>query len=584
MVIRRTNPLVAPLLLLFASGSLAGPLGACSGTPEKAAAPEPPKPAPKPRKPEQPADLVILGGDIHTVDPDRPRASALAVRGTRIVAVGDKDDVQGFIGDKTELIELKGASVTPGLTDAHCHLYSLGAQLAGGIDLRGLRSAKDVADKVAAAAADKPAGEWLLGRGWDQNLWSEKEFPTAAIMDKAVKKHLVAVRRVDGHAVWVNKAVMKKAGITKKTKDPPGGKIVRDRRGQPTGVFIDAAMALIDQHIPAPAQEIVEQRILYAAEQALAAGITTVHEMGISDEVADVYRRLAQEERLPLRVYAFLSGNLETALSLADRRPDIDETGEAMFVMRAIKLFADGALGSRGAALLAPYSDDPGNSGLWQESAEDLKRAAEAIAAAGWQVGVHAIGDAANRAVLDAFTAASAKHKGENLRMRVEHAQVIAPEDLARFATLEVIASMQPTHATSDMPWAEARLGPERIRGAYAWRALLDSGARIAGGSDFPVEKVSPLLGIHAAVNRTDESGEPKGGWYPEQSMELEEAIDAFTFEGAYAAFAEGQRGRIKPGFIADITIYDRKLQGDTLLKTGIARTIVGGKTRYQAR
>lgn len=561
-------------------------LAACSGTTEKAAEPEPPPPPPAPpaKKTVEPADLVLRDGDIYTIDPDRPKASALAVRGTRIVAVGDTSDIEPYIGKDTEVIDLTGASASPGLTDAHCHLYGLGAALAS-IDLRGSRSPEAAARRVAKAAANAPADAWLVGRGWDQNRWPKQAFPTARMMDAAVKRQPVAVRRIDGHALWVNSAALKSAGITRKTKDPDGGKIVRDRRGRPTGVFIDAAMALVEKHIPAPTETVIEERILAATDMALAAGITTVHEMGIPDEVAQVYRRLAKEGRLQIRVYAFLSGDVEVAQTLSDRRPDVDRTGEAMFVMRSIKLFADGALGSRGAALLGPYADDAQNTGLWVTSPADLERAVMAATAAGWQVGIHAIGDAGNRAVLDAFAAAIAAHRSDDLRLRVEHAQVLAAEDIGRFAKLDIIASMQPTHATSDMSWAEARLGAERMRGAYAWRSLLDSGARVAAGSDFPVEQVSPLLGIHAAVNRTDAQGKPQGGWYPEQSMELEEALEAFTQEAAYASFVDAHRGRLKPGFVADITVYDRKLAGDdSLRETRIARTIVGGKTLYSAK
>lgn len=576
----RTHILVSSTALLVVSIVSSG----CPGGPEKAAEPERAPPPEVKKAPGEPADLVLIGGELHTMDPSQAAASALAVRGTRIVAVGDKDAVADLIGDDTQVIELNGRSVSPGLADAHCHLYGLGAAL-DSLDLRGLRSPKEVAERVAQAAANTPAGEWIVGRGWDQNLWAKKAFPTAKVLDAVVKKHPVAIARIDGHALWVNSAAMKQAGIQRRTKDPVGGKIVRDRRKRPTGVFIDSAMALIRKHVPAPSPEVIERRILAGADKALAAGITAVHDMGISDQVADVYRALVQEQRLPLRVYAFLSGDVDTAMRLDRRQPDIDRTGEAMFVMRAIKLYADGALGSRGAALLAPYADDPENTGLWVTSVEDLQRAVRAAVDAGWQVGVHAIGDAGNRAVLDAFAAAISAHRKADLRLRVEHAQVLAPEDIGRFAELDIIASMQPTHATSDMPWAEARLGPERIRGAYAWRALLDSGARIAAGSDFPVESVSPLLGIHAAVTRTDASGKPKGGWYPEQSMELEEALDGFTYEAAYASFAEQHRGRLKSGYVADITIYDRKLAGDdSLLETGISYTIVGGKVRYSAR
>ena len=554
-------------------------VSACSSPPPKQTVTSRPEPtAPK----VEPADLVLVDGHLHTQDPDLQEAEALAVRGSRIVMVGDRAQVDPFIGRDTKVVQLEGRSVSPGLSDAHCHLYNLGAARES-VDLRGSKSPAAAAKKVARAAAGQSQDTWIVGRGWDQNLWDGQRFPSAADLDAVIASHPVAVSRIDGHALWVNAAGMRLAGIDDATADPAGGKIVRDQKGRATGIFIDTAMALVRDKIPPAADAVIERRILAAAELALAAGITTVHEMGIPDRVVDVYRELARQDRLPLRVYAFLSGDVPTAMKLAEREPDNDGNGEAMFIMRGIKLYADGALGSRGAALLAPYADDPGNQGLWVTSAEDLSQAAVAVAKAGWQLAVHAIGDAGNRATLDAFAAAIAAHPHADLRFRVEHAQILAPEDIPRFSEMDVIASMQPTHATSDMPWAEARLGPERIKGAYAWRSLLDSGARIAGGSDFPVEGVSPLLGIYAAVTRQDHEGKPKGGFTPDQQMELGEALDSFTREPAYASFVESQRGMLREGQVADITVFDRKLAADrSLLSTRIDMTIVGGRIQFQ--
>jgi predicted amidohydrolase YtcJ len=347
--------------------------------------------------------------------------------------------------------------------------------------------------------------------------------------------------------------------------------------------LIDIAMDLVEKKIPKPTTETIKRRILTAAKLAASVGITSVHEMGISDEVANVYRSLADEGRLPLRVYAFLAGDLETALALTSRNVEQDRDGTQFFVMRAIKLFADGALGSRGAAMLAPYSDDKENTGLWLTSEADLKVAALAVAEAGWQLGVHAIGDAGNRAVLDAFEEAYKANASADLRFRVEHAQILTSSDLPRFAALGVIASMQPTHATSDMPWAEERLGKDRLAGAYAWRSILDSGAHLASGSDFPVERVPPLLGVYSAVTRQDAKGEPAGGWLPEQKLTLSEAIASFTRESAFASFAEQNRGVLQPGYVADLTIYDRPLAADSsLLKTAIDMTVVGGAVKFE--
>jgi predicted amidohydrolase YtcJ len=512
--------------------------------------------------------------------PDAPRAEAVAIRGARITAVGSADEVRRFVGPATRVIDLHGRTVTPGLVDAHCHLHGLGESLES-LSLRGLGSVAAVAEAVAKAARARAAGEWIVGRGWDQNRWTPAAFPEHAALDAAAPANPVMLERVDGHALWLNAAALRAAGIGRDTADPAGGKIVRDAAGEPTGVLVDHAMALAERGIPGAPAAVRARRILRAAALAVSLGLTGVHEMGIDDETIGVYRALAHEGKLPIRVNAYLAGGGRVD-TLAQRRPDADPDGTAMFVLRGVKLYADGALGSRGAALLAPYDDDPQNSGLVLSPPEELARAAKMAAASGFQLAVHAIGDRANRAVLDAFAAAG-DGPGRDLRFRVEHAQVVAPEDIPRFAALGVIASMQPTHATSDMPWAEARVGPRRIRGAYAWRSILATGAHVAFGSDFPVEEVSPLLGLCAAVTRQDEQGRPPGGWRPEERLTLEEALRAFTVEPAWAAFAERQRGAIAPGLVADLTVFDRALTPDRrLLETHADLVIVGGKVVHE--
>jgi len=528
------------------------------------------------------ADLVLFGGNVMTMDRAHPAASAIAIRGDRILAVGSDRQVKGWVGSHTRVVDLDGRTVTPGLVDSHAHLYGLGSALEA-LDVKGAVSEEEVAVRAARAAASLPQGEWLIGRGWDQNLWPDKKFPSAASLDKAVGDRPVALRRIDGHAVWVSTVALRLAGIERSTEDPKGGRIVRDGAGDPTGVLVDNAMDLVDAKMPPTSDAARKRRILAAAQVAIQAGITCVHEMGIDEETADVYRNLEDERRLPLRIYAFLSGDPKMAESLPRRVPDVDRDGSARFIARGVKFFADGALGSRGAVLLAPYSDDPRNSGLWVTQPGELDRAIEAATEGGWQPAVHAIGDAGVRAVLDAYQSVRAQQPKADLRMRVEHAQVVSPQDMARFAKLGVIASMQPTHATSDMPWAEARLGPERIKGAYAWRQILASGAHLAFGSDFPVEEVPPLLGLYAAVTRQDAKGQPIGGWRPEEKLSLDEALRAFTVEGAYASFEEQNRGQIKPGMIADLTVYDRALKPDaSLLQTRIDMTIVGGEPVYE--
>jgi predicted amidohydrolase YtcJ len=544
-----------------------------------------------PRQGGQAADLVIVGGDVRTGDPDRPHATAIAIRDGEIVAVGGDGELRYLVGDTTRVVELTGQTVTPGLVDGHCHLSGLGADL-DNVSVRDTATA-EAAAAIVAAAAPEVAGDWVLGRGWDQNKWPGQAFPTHAVLDAAVAARPVMLRRIDGHAAWVNAEAMKRAKITRATPDPAGGKIVRDAAGEPTGVFVDNAMDLIDAVIPPASAEVLAARLRRAAKVAVAAGLTGVHEMGIDDATVAAYRALVAaddqggargaDRAVPLRVYAYLSGDASRAEALRTRAPDAGDPA-ARFTLRGVKFFSDGALGSRGARLLADYSDDPGNRGLWVTEPAALAAAVEAAVAGGWQVAIHAIGDAGNRAVLDAYAAALAAHPGDR-RLRIEHVQVIAAEDIPRLAQLGVLASMQPTHATSDMPWAEARVGPERIRGAYAWRTILGAGATIVAGSDFPVEQVPPLLGVYAAVTRQDPAGNPAGGWYPDQKLTLDEAIAAFTSAPAYAGFAEATRGRIAPGMAADLTVFDRPLvAGPELLATKIRATIVAGEVVFEAR
>lgn len=526
---------------------------------------------------KQKPDLVLYGGDVRTMDPTNPKATAIAIAGDKIVAVGSDADVRKL--GATREVSLGGKTITPGLIDAHCHLYGLGVDMER-VSVRQLDSAEAVATKVAEAANDRPEGEWLLGRGWDQNRWPGAQFPTKAVLDAAISDRPVLLRRVDGHAIWVNTPALRAAGVTKETKDPAGGKIVRDDKGEPTGVFVDNAVDLIDRVVPADKADAIERRIRAAAKVAVENGITGVHDMGISDETAAIYEKLAAADQLPLRVYALLSGD---AANLARvRQPPKPPIGR--FQMRAVKYFADGALGSRGARLYVEYEDDESNRGLWVTDPEALTSAVETAVGGGWQVGTHAIGDAAIGAVLDSYLRAEKKFPGGDHRLRIEHTQVIASQDIPRMVEVKAIASMQPTHATSDMRWAEGRLGGDRIKGAYAWRTMLNKGIPLAFGSDFPVEEVAPLLGLYAAVTRQDAKGEPAGGWTPKQKLSLDEAIAAFTTGAAYAEFAEDKRGMIAVGRLADVTVYDRALQPDkTLLETKILMTIVGGRIEYEA-
>lgn len=521
-------------------------------------------------------ELILYGADVRTMDPARPRAHAIAIGGGSILAVGDDAEVRALATPTTRQLDLAGKTVTPGLIDAHCHLYGLGADLEN-ISVRGLAS-EDAAVSKLATSARAGSTEWVLGRGWDQNKWPEQRWPTKASLDVAFGDVPVLVRRIDGHASWVNSKALALAQITKATPDPTGGKILRDAAGEPTGVLIDNAQDLVDAVVPPASAEARERRIRAAAKLAIEAGITGVHDMGIEDATAEVYRKLAAADQLPLRVYAYLAGDP----GRLDRVRVAPGPATGWFTMRGVKFFADGALGSRGARLYAPYADDPANRGLWVTEPDKLAAAVDAAVAGGWQVAIHAIGDAGIGSVLDAYLAATTKHGGDR-RLRVEHLQVVAETDWKRLVDSKAIASMQPTHATSDMPWAEQRVGAERITGAYAWRTVLDKGVPLAAGSDFPVEEVAPLLGIYAAVTRQDATGKPPGGWYPDQKLTLDEAIAAFTSGAAYAEFAETTRGTIATGRAADLTVFDRALAPDrTLLDTHVQLTIVGGKVVFE--
>ena len=524
-------------------------------------------------------EYVLVGGDIRTMDPLHPYATAVAIGDSRVIAVGTDAEVLAVAGPRTETFALKGATVTPGLIDAHCHLYGLGVDLEA-VSVRALPSEAETVKVVAAAAATRPAAEWLMGRGWDQNRWPGQAFPTKASIDAVITDRPVLLRRVDGHAIWVNSKALAATGITKATPDPAGGKIVRDARGEPTGVLIDNAVDLVDGKIPAASAEVRRRRITDAQKIALAAGITAVHEMGIDAETVAVYEEMAKQNALGLRVYAYFAGDASNPASLAflrSRKPGSTHR----FDLRGVKFFADGALGSRGARLYAKYLDDD-QVGLWVTDPQVLAAGVDVAVKHGWQVAVHAIGDAAIGATLDAYLAASQKYRGDR-RLRVEHAQVIAPADIAKMVKAHAIASMQPTHATSDMPWAEQRIGAERIRGAYAWRTMLDQGIPLAAGSDFPVEEVAPLLGIYAAVTRQDASGKPDGGWYPAQKLTLDEAIAAFTRGAAYAEYREDTHGTIEVGKPANLTVFDRALAADrSLLETHVDLTIVDGAIAFR--
>lgn len=506
--------------------------------------------------------------------------SALAIDATgKVIATGDESLLEQYV-DAT-VIDGKGLTMLPGLIDAHGHIEGLGAAL-NALSLHNVPSKAEALERIAAYDRAHPGSGWLLGRGWNQVYWTGKQFPTAADIDAVVADRPVWLERVDGHAGWANSKAMQLAGINDDTIDPHGGKILRDRSGHATGVLIDAATSLIDSLVPAISKEEIRKNLLTSTTKLLSEGITSAHEPGVDINTVEVYLSMADANEMPIRAYIMLSGAGDNLDAMGE---PVIAYGNDHVTVAAVKIYDDGALGSRGAALIEPYSDDPENSGLLFADANQLAADVKKVNAAGFQAAIHAIGDKANRAALDAYDKVQGG-KPSPLRNRIEHAQVITLEDIPRFASLGVIASMQATHATSDKNMAEDRLGSDRVKGAYAWRRLLDSGAIIAGGSDFPVEYSNPFLGLYASVSRQDRDGEPKGGWYFDQALTREEALNTFTLAAAYAAHQENTLGSLEAGKWADFIIIDRdyfKIPANEIDDIKVLETWIAGKKVFAA-
>jgi predicted amidohydrolase YtcJ len=531
----------------------------------------------------QPPETIFVADRVYTLEADGPTAEAVAVRDGLIQAVGTAEDVLALAGGGTAVRRLDGAVIVPGLVDAHCHLLSLGLGL-DRLDLVGTSSYEEVLEIVRGKVESARPGEWIQGRGWDQNDWADPQWPTRDELDRIAPGNPVYLKRVDGHAALANSVALELAGIDEHTPDPANGKIVRDG-GRPIGVLIDDAMDLVAAVVPSATKEMKRKAILRAAQLCMSAGLVGVHEAGVTAGTLDVYRDMADSGELPFYVYAMISGTEETLDEMLKAGPEVRRGGA--LTVRAIKLYADGALGSRGAAMIEPYSDDPGNTGILMVDEDSLAAFTENALRHKFQVCVHAIGDRANRIVLDSYERAqrAAGVAGPHARLRIEHAQILAPGDIPRFASLGVIASMQPTHCTSDMPWAPSRLGAGRLPGAYAWHSLLNSGAHLAGGSDFPVESYDPLLGFYAAVTRETTGGHPVDGWNPSEKMTREEALAAFTSEAAYAAFDEHVAGTLAPGKRADMTVLGADIMRapkQDIPRAEVVMTIIGGRVMYE--
>ena len=497
----------------------------------------------------------------------------------KVIATGDQALLHDY--PDAEQLDGQGRFVLPGLTDAHAHVYGLGF-LQVSLDLQGSPSLDDAVRQIGDYARQHPQAEWIQGRGWNQVLWPVKAFPTAVDIDAVVSDRPVWLRRIDGHAGWVNSVALRIAGIDKDTPDPVGGKILRDAQGNATGVLIDKAMALVDAHLPVADKDDIRTAYREAIATMTRLGITGAHDAGISIGEAEVYMSMADDGEIDMRIYAMLS---DTGANLDAMGEPLIGYGNDRLDIRSVKLYSDGALGSRGAAMLEPYADDVENRGLPFYSTDEMYTFVKKANDLGFQVGVHAIGDRGNRLVLDAFERAQGGTSSP-LRNRVEHAQIIALEDIPRFAELGVIASMQPVHATSDMNMAEDRIGPDRIKGGYAWRRLLESGAIIASGSDFPVELAEPFHGLYAAVTRQDRAGLPTGGWYADQSLTRAEALHSFTLAAAYAAHQETRLGSLETGKWADFIVVDRdyfEIPAAEIDDIRVLETWVGGQRVYSA-
>lgn len=532
-------------------------------------------------------DRILVNAVVHTMDDARPRVEAVAMTGGRISAVGSTAGMLALKGPQTEVIDLHGATVVPGLKESHGHFVGIG-QARMTLNLVGTKSWDEVVARVAGAVRGRPKGAWIVGRGWHEGKWETKParlvrgFPPHDALSAVSPDNPVYLVRADGHAGFANARAMALMKITKETKAPTGGDVIRDENGQATGVFIDTAKRLIQP--PDPTEADIREAIRLATEECLQKGITFIDDAGADLGTIALYRELASKNQLGLRLYAMVAG-LDNLKKFGKPQPG---GADSFLSIRSVKLVIDGALGSRGAKLLEPYVDDPGNTGLWVTDPAVVREGALYGIENGFQVNVHAIGDAGNRAVLDAFEAAFKAHpEKKDVRFRDEHSQILDENDIPRFGRLGVIASIQGIHGSSDLPWAAERLGQARVlEGAYVWQKLKKSGAVLINGTDAPVEDVDPIKSFYASVTRQSESGVPPGGYQPDQKLSRIEALRSYTKDAYWASFAEASGGTIAPGKWADLTVLSQDIltvPDVDLLKTKILYTIVNGQVAYRA-
>jgi len=530
-------------------------------------------------------EKIFVNGYIITMDEDNNDVEALAIGQGKILAIGTTEEIMNSYPD-VEMVDLNGKTIMPGIIESHGHLLNLGKGFLE-LNIAGIKTPQEVVQKVQERVRETPPGQWIVGWGWDEGEWA-KNYPTNNELNQVSPENPVYLRGLHGFAGWVNDEALKIAQITKDTPNPPNGEILKDAKtGKPTGILTNQAQKILTQQIPPMTKDIIEKALLLAFKECAKYGLTTVHEAWAATDVLEALYSLKKKNELPIRIYVMIDWRDEKLMeSFFEKGPEIDP--DQMLTIRSLKIFVDGSLGARSAAMLEPYSDAPEEKGHIVTPEERFYELTTRAMKSGLQVIVHAIGDRANRITLDVVRRAITDvSEAKNHRLRVEHAQVVALEDIPKFAPLGIVLSMQPPHSTSDMPWAETRVGAERIKGAYAWRSFLDTGVHLTLNSDFPGETLNPFAGMYAALTRQNPDGEPEGGWYPEQCLTREEVLRGYTIEAAYSGFEEDIKGKILPGMLADFIVLSDNIltiPAQDLLSFQVEQTYVGGKLIYNSQ